>query len=185
MPVKSGNVPGGTALGGSRLGHTGMSPNRPTRGSRSSAGCRWSSPTPPGSACSGGRSTGRRCRAARVLPVWPMSQANAAARLKLLRLIGNRAVGRKPRVVQERREGGGFRIDRVRHDLRVPPEAVVDRQSVASLPLVLDEQRELLVVDIRRAGRVARDAVGAAALQVEQQRPAASSWFRRDTSLAL
>ena len=95
-----------------------------------------------------------------------------AARLELLPLIGNRAVRREPRVVQEWREGGRLRIDGFRHELRVPPEAVVDRQAVARLPLVLDEQRELLVVDVRRAGRVARDAVGAAALQVEQQRPA-------------
>ena len=95
-----------------------------------------------------------------------------AARLKLLPLIGNRAVRREPRVVQERRERGRLRIDRLRHHLGVPAHAVVDRQPVACLPLVLDEQRELLVVDVRRAGRVARDAVRAAALQVEQQRPA-------------
>ena len=35
-------VPGGVALGGSRFGHTGMSPKPRVRGSRSSAGCRWS-----------------------------------------------------------------------------------------------------------------------------------------------
>ena len=111
----------------------------------------------------------------------PTSHANADARLKLLPLIGNRAVGRKPRIVQEGRERGRLRIDGLRHQLRVPAQAVVDRQAVARLPLVLDEERELLVVDVRRAGRVARDAVGAAALQIEQQRSAGRRRAGRDT----
>ena len=50
--------------------------------------------------------------------------------------------------------------------------AVVERETVPGLPAVLHEERDLVVVDVGGASLVARDAVGAAALQVEEQRAA-------------
>ena len=82
------------------------------------------------------------------------------------------AVRRKPRIAEERGEGGRRWIDRVGHRLRVPAQAVVQGQTVPGLPAVLHEERDLVVVDVGGASLVARDAVGAAALQVEEQRAA-------------
>ena len=94
------------------------------------------------------------------------------SRLNLLPLMVNRAVGGESRIVQEDRVRRGLRVDGCRHQLRVPAESVVDGQPVTHLPFVLNEQRELLVVDVRRSRLVARDAVRAAALEVKQQRTA-------------
>src|SRR5262245_54949723 len=44
---------------------------------------------------------------------------------------------------------------------------------MAHLPLVLNEERELVVGDVRRTGGVARDSIRTAALEVEQPRAAA------------
>src|SRR5205823_12493039 len=96
----------------------------------------------------------------------------ADAWLELLPLIGDSAVGRESRIGQERRIRRLLRIDGLRHDLRVPAQAIIERQAAAGLPAILDEQCELVIVDIGSASRIARDAVGAAALQVEIQRSA-------------
>src|SRR5207249_9756278 len=52
-------------------------------------------------------------------------------------------------------------------------------QPMTGLPLVLHEQRELLVADVRRAGSITGDAVGTAALQIKQQRAAGCGGPRR------
>ena len=110
------------------------------------------------------------------LPVLRHVPGEAAARLNLVPLAGDRAVRRKARIAQESRIRRRLRIDRVRHLLRIPTQAVIDGEPAADGPLVLHEQRELLVADVRCAGLVTGDAVGAAALQVKQQRAAV---FRR------
>ena len=96
----------------------------------------------------------------------------AGARLHFFPLIGKRAVRGKPRIVEEHRVRRCFRVYRLRHDLRVPAQTVIDGEPVARLPLVLHEQREFLVADIRCAGGVARDAVGTAALEIKEERTA-------------
>src|SRR5262249_56327001 len=91
-------------------------------------------------------------------------------------LVGQSAVGREARVVQEfsvsrpRR-----RRDRIGEELRFPAQAVVERETGGDLPLVLNEERVLLVVNVRRAGGVGRRAAQPRALQIEQQRTAIRS----------
>ena len=102
-----------------------------------------------------------------------------SARLKLFHLIGDRAVRRESRIAQKARVRRGRRVDRCRHPLRVPPQPVVERQPVTRLPFVLHEERKLLVADIRRSRRIARDPVRAAALQIEQKGTAGRRRARR------
>src|SRR5262245_7725833 len=93
--------------------------------------------------------------------------------LKLFPLIRDRAIRRKSWIVQKSSVGRGLRVDGLRHLLSVPAKAVINGQTMANLPLVLNEQCELFVADVRRAGRVAGWAVGTAALEIEEKRAAA------------
>ena len=103
-----------------------------------------------------------------------------AARLELVPLIGNGAVGWKAGVVQQMRVRGRRRIDSLGHELGVPSQPEVDREAPgAASHLSWMNSENSSFVDVRGAGGVAGDAVRAAALQVEEERPPVRRRSRR------
>src|SRR5438874_5856778 len=80
---------------------------------------------------------------------------DAAARLNFLPLIGNGPIRWEARIAEEPGIRGRLGIDGLRHALPIPAQAVIHRQPATGLPLVLHEQRDLLVVDIGGARGIA------------------------------
>ena len=96
----------------------------------------------------------------------------AETRLNHPHLARDGAVGREQRIRQERRKRGRLRVHGLGHLLRVPAQAVLQRQAVRRLPLVLGEERELVVAHDRRARGIGGQPGAPGALEIEQERTA-------------
>src|SRR5262249_23465160 len=103
------------------------------------------------------------------------------ARLDHAFVAGQSAVRGEQRIAEEPTVRGlGGRNHRVREQLPFPTQAIVQREVAPWLPLVLYEERDVFVGNVREAGRIGGRARQASSLQVEQKRSTAgcAPWAR-------
>src|SRR5262249_31307723 len=105
------------------------------------------------------------------LPVIANIPSQAQARLEHLGGVGNLSRGRKARNAQVHSVGGFRRRNhRIRENLRLPSQALLHSNVWTTVPLVLQEERVVLIADIGGSGSGRGGSTRARVLEVKQQR---------------